>query len=303
MDDYSTDSFHFRNILHLTDFSTGSDRALNWAIGVARANVATLSVLHVLVPDMLTRLIPDSPSAAFGLHQKRADWGMRRIEEQVADFPHQTIIARGDDVCSVVESRLKELGSDLIVLGTHGRKGLKKLLLGSVAERILRRSPVPVMTVGPGVVEEPEMDGKVHRVLFATDFAAGTAEAAEYAITLARRDQAQLVLLHACKGGKRTKLDKFSEPSVAEALHRLDELVRQGDKFQRRPETLVEFGDAGTRILEIAKQRKADLIVMGICRSGSTFAATHLEVGTTHNVVAHASCPVLTVRPRLRCAA
>src|SRR6516162_2049195 len=133
VEDHSIGSLPFQNILHLTDFSSCSDAAFRWAIDMARANQAKLSMLHVLIPDMLTRLTPDSSSAAFDLQEKWAQWGMRRIEAQLVDFPHRTIIARGDDAWSVVEARQKELGSDLIVLGIHGRTGLKKRLPGSVA--------------------------------------------------------------------------------------------------------------------------------------------------------------------------
>ncbi|MBS1841533.1 MAG: universal stress protein [Acidobacteria bacterium] len=303
MEDDSKRTLAVTNILHLTDFSNCSETALRWAAAIARANQAELSVLHVLVPDMLARLTPDSFSAALELQEKRAQWEMRRIGTQVEDSPHQTIIARGEDVWSVVEAKQKELGSDLIVLGTHGRTGLNKLFLGSVAERVLRRSTVPVMTVGPEVAPALECDGKFHRVLLATNLAPGAAAAADYATAVAQRDQAELVLLHACKAAKKAKSEKFSELSVAEVFHRLDELVGPADKLRRPPETLVEFGDAGTQILEVARRKKADLIVMGVRKAGSLLAATHLEMGTTHNVVAHAPCPVVTVRPSLRDAA
>lgn len=288
------------NILLLTDFSPCSDEAFRWALAIARAKQAQLSMLHVLVPDMLTRLTPDSSSAAFDLQEKRAKWGMLRIEGELVDFPHRTIISRGDDVWSLVEAKQKELGSDLIVLGTHGRTGLNKLLLGSVAERVLRMSTVPVMTVGPRVAPGLECDGKFHRVLLATNLAPESTAAAEYAAALAKRDQAELVLLHACKLSKKTKSDKFSEPSVAEVLHQLHELVGDADTLAGPPETLVEFGKAGTQIVEVAKRKKADLIVMGVRRMRSVLAATHLDIGTNHSVVAHAPCPVLTVRQSVR---
>jgi nucleotide-binding universal stress UspA family protein len=291
------------NILHLTDFSPCSEAACRWAVNIARANDSTLSVLHVVVPDTLSYLTPLSPAAAVDIQENSARQKMQQTDDQLAGLPHHTIVTRGTDVWTAAEKELEKLRSDLIVLGTHGKTGLTKLLLGSVAESVLRRSPVPVMTVGPGVAPELVSAGKFHRVLLATDFAPGSAAAAEYAITLARRDQAQLVLLHACKAGKRTKWQRFSELSVAEMLHRLDELVRDADMLRGNPETLVEFGDAGTRIVDVARRRNVDLIVMGARKASSVLAATHLEIGTTHNVVAHAPCPVLTVGPMVRQAA
>lgn len=296
MDDDCSRMLTSMNILHLTDFSACSDAAFRWAIALARGNRAKLSVLHVVVPDALTYMTPDSPTA-LDIQENRARGQMQRVDEQLTSLPHDTIVRRDTDVWTAVQKELQEFQSGLIVLGTHGRTGFTKLLLGSVAERVLRHSPVPVISVGPGVAQGPEADGKFHRVLLATDFSPGSAGAAEYALSLAQRDQAELVLLHACKTGNRSKSNKFSELSVAEALHRLHELVRHAGTLRGHPETLVEFGNAGTQILEVARRKKADLIVMGLRKAGSVLAATHLEIGTTHKVVAHAPCPVLTVRP------
>jgi nucleotide-binding universal stress UspA family protein len=301
MDDSST--LTFKNILHLTDFSACSSAALTWAISLTRAHGAKLSVLHVVVPDALVSMPPDSPMVALGIQQEWAQGEMQRIEAQLSDLRHEAMVTRGKDVWLAVEPKLKQLESDLIVLGTHGRTGLRRILMGSVAERVLRSSSVPVMTVGPAVARGPGDDGKFHRVLLATDFAAGSAEAASYAIAFAQRDKARLVLVHARKQSKQNRSAKRSELSVAEVLHRLGEAIPCADSLRHRPETIVEYGEPGARIVEVAKRREADLIVMGIRTAGSLFAATHFEVGTAHNVVAEAPCPVLTVKPKVQQAA
>jgi nucleotide-binding universal stress UspA family protein len=301
MNDYS--GITFRNILHLTDFSACSDAALTWAMSMARANEAKLSVLHVVVPDALVYMTPSSPTVATEMQEEWANREMQRIEERLADVPHGTMVTRGTDVWSAVERTLMQVESDLIVLGTHGRTGLRKILMGSVAEKVLRSAAVPVMTVGPAVVRGLGGDGKFHRVLLATDLAAGSAEAAGYAIAFALRDEAKLVLVHACKQSKQGRSAKRSELSVAEVIHRLHETVPCAVSFRHRPETLVEYGEPGARIVEIAKRKEADLIVMGIRTPRSLFAATHLNAGTAHNVVAQAPCPVLTVRGKVRQAA
>lgn len=287
------------NILHLTDFSPCSNAAFRWAIAISRANGWKLSVLHVVVPDAFTYMAPDSPVVALDIQENWARREMQKIDDELAGLPHDTILKRGTDVWKTVDQELQKLRSELIVLGTHGRTGFTKLLLGSVAEQVLRHSSVPVISVGPQATQGPEADGKFHRVLLATDFAPGSAPASEYAIALAQREQAQLVLLHACKPSKRTKSGKFFELSVAEALHQLHELADHADALPCRPEILVEFGNAGTQILEVATRKKADLIVMGLRRAGNVLAATHLEIGTMHNVIAHAPCPVITVRSSL----
>jgi nucleotide-binding universal stress UspA family protein len=303
MDDHSVGSLPFQNILHLTDFSAGSDAAFTRATSVARANQAKLALLHVVVPDALTYLTPGSPAAAHDLQEKWALEQMQQVEGRLKDLQHEMIVAHGKDVWSAVEARLKELGSDLIVSGTHGRRGLSKTLMGSVAERVLRSSAVPVMTVGPAVPPDLEGDGKFHRVLLATDFAAGSAEAACYAMLVAQRDDSELILVHVCKKRKQGGSGKDSELSVAEVIHRFDEMIPYAAELRRRPEALVEYGEPGGRIVEVATRQEADLIVMGIRKTTNLFAATHLEIGTAHSVLAQAPCPVLTVRPGVREAA
>jgi nucleotide-binding universal stress UspA family protein len=304
MNDYS--GVTFRNILHLTDFSDCSDAALRWAMSMANANEAKLSVLHVVVPDALVYLTPSSPTVSTEIQEEWANREMQRIEKRLPDLRHATMVTRGKDVWSAVERTLKQVESDLIVLGTHGRTGLRKILMGSVAERVLRSSAVPVMTVGPAVARVLGDDGKFHRVVLATDLAAGSAEAAGYAIAFAQRDEAKLVVVHACKQSRQSKQDRSarrSELSVAEVLHRLGETIPCADSLRHRPETLLEYGEPGARIVEVAKRKEADLIVMGIREAKHLFAATHLDVGTVHNVVAQAPCPVLTVRDKVRQAA
>ena len=297
MDDHSVGLPPFQNILHLTDFSACSDAAFTCATGVARANRARLSLLHVVVPDAVTYMTSDVP-VALDLQEKWAQEQMPRVDERLKDLQHEMIVVQGEDVWAAVEAKLELLGNDLIVLGTHGKTGSRKMLMGSLAERVLRGSTVPVMTVGPEVPLGLGK-GKFHRVLLATDFAPGSAEAACYATSVAQRDQAELVLVHACRKSKSGGPDKGSELSVAEALHRLDETVSCTTKLRSRPEMLVEHGEPAARIVEVAKQKQADLIVMG-ARNTRNLATTHLEIGTVHNVVAQAPCPVLTVRPKIR---
>ena len=298
--DHSTEFLPFRSILHLSDFSACSDKALGWAVAAARAHHAGLSLLHVVVPDALTYMTPDSPAAALDMQEEWALGEMRQRAARLADLPHRALVLRGNDVWSAVSPKLAELKCDLLVLGTHGRTGLGKLLLGSIAENVLRHSTIPVVTVGAEASPCGELPGKFHCILLATDFAPGSAETAGYAAALAEADQAHLLLLHVCKANPRGKANGSGGLSVAEALHRLHELAPQQNHSSRKPEPIVEFGDAGTTILEIAKRKSADLIVMGLRDALSVFAATHLDVGTTHAVVAHAPCPVLTIRPLIQ---
>ena len=284
-----------KNILYLTDFSQSSDAALPFATALARAYDAKVYALHILMPDVFVYLTPDSLKAAVDLQEKSANKEMHRIEAQLRGLPHEAIVERARELWATLEPKLKEYEIDLIVLGTHGRTGLQKFLLGSAAEKILRRSGVPVMAVGPKVPSSNRSDACFHRVLFATDFTPASVVAAPYAISLAQESRAELVLLHVMEKGERTRPQTFRSLTVAEALHQLHESVPPEAQLWCRPETVVVYGEPTARILETAKQKGADLIVMGIRNTGDLFTATHLE-STAHRVIAHAECPVITVR-------
>jgi nucleotide-binding universal stress UspA family protein len=136
-------------------------------------------------------------------------------------------------------------------------------------------------------------------VLFATDFSPESLAAAPYAVWLAQLNQSHLVLITVMH--KQGALDgsdlRLFEVSVAEAISRLYEIVPQNANFEFPPEVAVEYGEPADRIVDVAKQRGADLIVIGVRdAAGRLGAATHLERAIAHKVVSHSPCPVLTVR-------
>ncbi len=288
----------FQNILHLTDFSPCSTEALSWATSLARAQGSKLFILNVVIPDTLVYLAPGSPAVAFDMQEEWALGEMKRVEDQLAEIPHTVAIVRGRDLWQVVETKLKEWNIDLIVLGTHGRTGLRRALMGSAAERVLRNSPVPVMTVGPEVPPGLTHDCQFHKVLLATDFAEGSAETANYAVSFAKRHNAELTMVHVCRRNRRGGAEQPWDLSIAEAMHHLHELVPGPPVMDERPDHLVECGEPGPRILDVAKRKDVDLIVMGVRNTSHVFAATHVGSNTAHEVVAHSPCPVLTVRPQ-----
>ena len=152
--------------------------------------------------------------------------------------------------------------STLLVLGTHGRTGLKKLLLGSVAEKLFRRAPCPVLTVGPEVVLEKPV-AEFNHILFATDFSDQSLAAAPYAISLAQEHQSRLTLLHVMETA-RAGTGRLFEPDTQYLTRQLRELVSPEQDFWFEPEYVVEFGDAEEQILKAASDHKADLVVLGV---------------------------------------
>jgi nucleotide-binding universal stress UspA family protein len=149
---------------------------------------------------------------------------------------------------------------DLIVLGTHGRSGVSKLLIGSVAERIFRQSTCPVLTVGPNVLGEPGSIADIHTILCPIDFTAESLAAFPYALSLAEENQARLYLMNVVP----TPVLDSEEVSL---MARLKALVPPEAKMWCQPKAFVESGDAGDKILErpAGLQAKADQASAGIC--------------------------------------
>jgi nucleotide-binding universal stress UspA family protein len=202
------------------------------------------------------------------------------------------MIERGFEVWPTLEQTMGKCEADIIVLGTHGRTGAQKFVLGSVAEEIFRRSTVPVLTIGPRVHSGMRNGAKFHRVLFATDFTPESPTAAPYAISLAQENQAQLMLLHVIRNHELRKHPTLGESSAANVRFNLNELLPKDAELWCRPETVVEYGDPGRWIPGAASDHGADLIVLGVREAaGRLGAGTHLSRTTAHKVVAHAGCP------------
>jgi nucleotide-binding universal stress UspA family protein len=288
-------SVQLKQILYLTDFSEPSEAALPFAIGIARSHGATLHVLHVLTNAL------DAYPESLKADRQIAESEMKRVEPKLAGVIHETKLAYDVDLWPPIEKAVYDHRIDLIILGTHGRTGPGRLVVGSAAEQIFRRSPVPVMTVGPDVKPGSVPDGSLDRILFATDFGPHSAAALPYAVALAKENRARLLLLHALPK-RREALDGNSHGSkrhlsVAEAFHELHQMLPAGLALPHPPEFAVEFGKPADAVLAAAGQRGACVIVLGIRGAGAhPQAATHLEGGTAHKLVAHAPCPVLTVR-------
>lgn len=288
-------SVQLKQILYLTDFSQPSEAALPFAMGIARSHGSTVHVLHVLTAPL------DAYPDALKADRQIAETEMKRVEPKLAGLPHDTALAHALDLWSPIEQAIRDEHIDLIVLGTHGRTGPGRLVLGSVAEEILRRSPVPVMTVGPDVEPGAIREGSLDRILFATDFGPHSAAALPYAVALAKENHARLLLLHALP--KRRETGNGNEAagkrhrSAAEAFHELHEMLSSDLALPHPPDFAVEFGKPADAILAAADQRGACVIVLGIHGAGAhPHAAAHLEGSVAHKIVAHAPCPVLTVR-------
>jgi nucleotide-binding universal stress UspA family protein len=226
--------------------------------------------------------------------EELASTEMAKISSQLVDVAHDTAVIHGTALWLAIEPVVRERKIDLIVLGTHGRTGVSKLLLGSFAEEIFRRADAPVLTIGRDIFKSMDANGRFHSVLFATDFSTASLAAASLAISIAEQNDAQLDLLSVMP---ETGMKHYGGVAIEDLLQNLRDLIPSDARMRYRPSVIVEYGEPADRILETAADRGTDLIVLGVRDAASHLAAaTHLERATAHKVVAHARCPVLTVR-------
>jgi nucleotide-binding universal stress UspA family protein len=279
----------FQNVLFATDFSEAAARAIPYVRTIAEvfdANVVALYVRPIVVGPTTPPGTWANEIEAIQLTDENDRDELRKI---FAGIPTQVLIKEGD-VQACVTDAIEKNNTDLVVIGTRGRDGFGKLLLGSVAEEIFRTVPCPVLTVGPHS-HGPTL---LRRILYATDLSPASQGAAAYAISLAQEFQSDLILLHVAP-------EQSSEYLISPANVRtsLEELLRElvpADAAARcKPEYLIECGDAAQKILELAHFRETDLIVLG-ARPKKGVAADHLAGATAHKVVSQAECPVLTIR-------
>jgi len=280
------------NILLATDFSNSANKALPYAGDLATRFGAQLLVVHAKAPFNYAMAPEAWPTTA----DEGIEMEMQEMRASLAkSFPEvrsEALTGTGT-AWEVIAAILDRREIDLIVVGTRGRTGLGRLLLGSQAEEILRRASCPVLTVGP---RAESRTGKLSSVLFATDFGPESLAAAAYAISIAQENQADLTLLHVLEAPRTGELvlPRDLEISTATVLRAI---VPDEAKFWCEPLCVVEQGKPAEKILDVASRHHADMIVLGARKpTGVPGAATHLSMATVHQVVTQAHCPVLTVR-------
>lgn len=279
----------FQDILFATDFSAAANHALPYAVEIARRSQATIHAVHVISPDDSVQAPPEQWAEIARIQEEFREREKNQLELELQELPHEVLILKGD-VWENLEQVIRDKYVDLLVLGTHGRTGIAKAMLGSVAERIFRQAPCPVLTVGPGVAPRAAhaAAAELNSILYATDFSPESLAAARYAISLAKDHRAELVLLHAAKDGTQAQEDLV--------LETLKSVVPLGAGLLSEPTYLLERGAAADAILGAAKKTHSDLIVLGARGAEKHLTlATHFSDSIANHVAANAFCPVLTV--------
>lgn len=297
-----------RRILCPVDFSPQSRRALEHATALARWYEADVTALYVHpfavgAAAELPYLPPPRPVSSTERQQLVARMREFVTPAREAGVVVQVQMLEGSPA-TAIELEAEERDVDLIVIGTHGRKGLERLLLGSVAEGLLHRAPCPVLTVGPTAVGAPPV-AAFRRILCPVDLTDQSADTARIALSLAQEAGAQVWLLHVLDGRSYPAtrapfgIDLAQYRADVESLsrHQLRRLLPPNVRDWCQPDVEVSWGNPGQEVLVAAEQHRADLIVMGA--HGGAMASA-LFGSTAERVVRAAACPVLIARDRAR---
>jgi nucleotide-binding universal stress UspA family protein len=282
-------------ILVTTDFSEVSDRALDYAIALARHYDARIYLAHVITPDPFKFAEPQLAEATYEKVRQAAEEGMTDIliSGKLRGVPHEVLLEEGN-VWPTLEKLIVEHEIDLVVAGTHGHGKVQKTLIGSVAEEIFRQANTAVLTVGPAVKGNTQKEIELSHILFATDFGPGAEKAAAHAFSLAQEHNAHLTMLHVVESAAACTTEESVARQREINIVRIKKLMPPGTENWCKPEFRVTFGLAVEEILIGAKESKADLIVMGAKPRKSL--AGHAPLTIAYNVVTKSTCPVLTVR-------
>jgi len=276
-------------ILCPTDFSDSATGAFAESVRLARWFGARVTVLHVMpfaVPaEGDVGYVPIPITSDEAVRKAKLSEIQRFVDAtEHTGVPIETMCWEGLPT-QQIRSAVRATGADLVVMGTHGRSGFKRLALGSVTETVLRDPPAPVLTVHRDVARRR---GLFRRMICATDVSERTARTIAVAMALADEGAKSLTVLNVIEEGRESSRGDLERAALAA----LEKLIPDEARSSYRIEEHVAFGQANREILRVAAEEEADLIVMGAHRHG---ALGDLFGSTVRSVVRDAACPVLLV--------
>ncbi|HEX3155609.1 MAG TPA: universal stress protein [Candidatus Angelobacter sp.] len=280
-----------KNILLATDFSPGSEIAVKYAQAIAGRHTSRVHTIHVNSPDSYNLLDPDAFAITFNGQEDTKNVSAI-LYGLLTGLPSQTPLHQGP-VWEVISDVVKRNEIDLLVLASHGRHGIPRLVLGSVAEDVFRIVSCPVLTVGPDVKPCNSREMKIKRVLLATHFEAGSTAPAHAAL-LCNEFSAELTVLHVAEENKLVSPGRNGK----DLAQQIASVVPPEICLWRKPVCMLKYGLPSANILEVARQIRADLIVLGARHPEPARINSHLPWATAARVIAEAECPVLTVRQK-----
>lgn len=287
-------------ILCPVDFFEASAKAYDYAYSLALRYGAKLYVEHVI--DLMASAypyykIPDlAANSIYWDMSKGADERLcKMVKDHAADGIQAEMVVHKGFVPDSILDFAQNQHADLIVMGTHGRRGLDRLAMGSVTEHVLRRAPCPVLAVrrpSHDFVNPEQPDEPVHlrRILLCTDFSKCAGTALKYALSLAQEYNATLTLLHVLEVFPESKAQMVME----ETRRKLEALVPADARDWCSAKAAVRVGKPYEEIVQVAVEQQADVAVLGV--RGRSAADLAIFGSTTHRVLQLGPCPVLAVQ-------
>ncbi|HTV05922.1 MAG TPA: universal stress protein [Acidobacteriaceae bacterium] len=281
---------HIKDILVATDFSAQATEAAIVAADLAKALDARLHVLHAVPLQVY------AADSTLVLQRVEVEGGRKALRDYAAKIPqlkttkHEEIVlsATPQDAISMV---VKEKNVGLVVVGSHGRVGLKKVVLGSVAESAMRHLHCPVLVVGP---QCEQRRSQLKSVLFAADLLYSSLRPAQYAVSIARDTGASLTIAHVFPASDSRSADSAYRDRATQTLR---QLAPQGLYQEKRIHIETATGAPGEELLAMAARANVSLIVMGVHDHG--MIADHAPWATISQVIHSARCPVLAVQAHI----
>jgi len=295
-----------KKILCATDFSDLANYAVNYGVSLAKEFNAKLYLCHVI--DLSSATLYGDATFAFEtqlIHMEEyAQERLRRIMEgyQVDWEPIVSTGNAADEVARLAE----EKGVDITITATRGHSGLKRLVLGSVTERLMRTLPCPLLAVRrrekyPDIPAEQDISFK--RILIGCDFSPDSNLAIQYGLSLAQEFEAELHLVHVLEPPIYKDLPKSTEDareiirkSLYEQLNeKLEAMVPKDALNWCKPKTMLLAGHPDDELIKYADVQGIDLLVLGV--TGHGLVESFFVGSTTERVMRKAPCAVLSVRP------
>ena len=275
------------NILVATDFSSSSEMALKYALALARHYHAKVHIIQAVALDSVEAIASDARQRALDEERSFAISCAKklRVSGKLDGVRHQVLV--GEEGESILRTLLQNQDFDLYVNGVGNSEG-HMLLLEPTVEEAIRRSQCPLLSVGSSF--HASFDGELKSIVFATDFSPESLEASRYALSLAQEFQARLTLMHVVEGFEPRPSDEKAHAARPYKLW-LSKLVPDEARLWSELDFAVEFGRPADRILQVAWENRADLIVVG-AHGLDRLTSPGLNV---RKVMCNAWCPVLTV--------